>query len=73
MTIKMIWGTVAAALTAITVMVLPAQLDAQMSRQYQDVLGAVEKAQPVIEAVAQKLWDISEVSLLELKSSDYPR
>ena len=71
MTIKMIWGTVAAALTAIIFMVLPAQLDAQMTQQNQDVLGAVEKAQPVIEEVAQKLWDISEVSLLELKSSDY--
>jgi len=71
MTRKMIWGTVAAALTAITFMALPAQLDAQMTQQNQDVLGAVEKAQPVIEEVAQKLWDISEVSLLELKSSDY--
>jgi len=71
MTIKMLWGTVAAALTAITFMALPAQLDAQMTQQNQDVLGAVEKAQPVIEEVAQKLWDISEVSLLELKSSDY--
>jgi aminobenzoyl-glutamate utilization protein B len=62
---------VAAAITAIAFMVLPAQLGAQVPQNNQDVLGAVEKVQPTIEATAQKLWDLSELSLLEAKSSDY--
>ena len=68
---KTIKGAIAAALAAVSFMALPAQGNAQMTRQNQEVLSEVEKVQPVIEEVAQKLWDISEVSLLELKSSDY--
>ncbi len=36
-----------------------------------EVLGAVEKVTPTIEQTSQKLWDLSEVSLLEKKSSAY--
>jgi aminobenzoyl-glutamate utilization protein B len=36
-----------------------------------EVLGAIEKVTPTIEQTAQKLWDLSEVSLLEKKSSAY--
>jgi len=68
---KTIKGAIAAALAAVSFMALPVQGNAQMTRQNQEVLSEVEKVQPVIEEVAQKLWDISEVSLLELKSSGY--
>ncbi len=36
-----------------------------------EVLKAVEKVAPTVQEIAQKLWDLSEVSLLELKSSAY--
>lgn len=37
-----------------------------------EVLEAVEQVAPTVEEIAQKLWDLSEVSLLEVKSSAYP-
>ena len=36
-----------------------------------EVIQAVDKVSPEIEKVANQLWEISEVSLLEVKSSDY--
>ena len=48
-------------------MTLPAMADLSSDQ----VLNAVEKVTPVIEEAAQKLWDLSEVSLLEKKSSAY--
>ncbi len=36
-----------------------------------EVLGAVEQVVPTVQEVAQKLWELSEVSLLETKSSAY--
>ena len=35
------------------------------------VLSAVDKVTPATEQAAQKLWDLSEISLLEEKSSAY--
>lgn len=67
---KKINGTIAV-LAGITFMVLPPQMGAQVTQQNQYVLDAVEKIQPTIDAAAQKLWDLSEMSLLELKSADY--
>lgn len=58
-------------LLALTCIVLPAPLGAEMTKQDQEVLRAVDKVQPVIEEVSQKLWNLSEVSMLESKSSDY--
>lgn len=37
----------------------------------QDVIAAVDKVTPFIEETAQKLWDLSEVSLKEVKSVEY--
>ena len=36
-----------------------------------EILRTVDKLVPTINEVSQKLWDLSEVSLLELKSSAY--
>lgn len=36
-----------------------------------EVLQATEKLAPTVQEIAQKLWDLSEVSLLEIKSSAY--
>ena len=41
------------------------------SVQDKEVLEAVEKVAPTVEEIARKLWDLSEVSLLEVKSSAY--
>jgi hypothetical protein len=38
---------------------------ADISAQDMEVLQAVEKVAPTVEEIAQKLWDLSEVSLLE--------
>jgi aminobenzoyl-glutamate utilization protein B len=44
---------------------------ADLSPQAKEVLEAVEKVAPTVEEIGQKLWDLSEVSLLETKSSAY--
>ena len=44
---------------------------ADVSVQDKEVLEAVEKVAPTVEEIAKKLWDLSEVSLLEVKSSAY--
>jgi aminobenzoyl-glutamate utilization protein B len=36
-----------------------------------ETIGAVERVAPAIEDPAAKLWDLSEISLLEVKSSAY--
>jgi len=36
-----------------------------------EVLEAAEKVTPTVEEIAQQLWDLAEVSLLEIKSSAY--
>jgi aminobenzoyl-glutamate utilization protein B len=41
------------------------------SAQDKEVLEAAEKVAPTVEEVAKKLWDLAEVSLLEVKSSAY--
>ena len=38
---------------------------ADVSVQDKEVLDAVEKVAPTLEEIAKKLWDLSEVSLLE--------
>jgi aminobenzoyl-glutamate utilization protein B len=48
-----------------------AKAQTDISVQEKEVLQAVEKVAPTVEEVAKKLWDLSEVSLLELKSSAY--
>ena len=40
-----------------------------ISPQDKEVLEAVEKVAPTVKEIARKLWDLSEVSLLEIKSS----
>ena len=42
-----------------------------ISPQDQEVIEAVENVAPTVEEIARKLWDLSEVSLLEVKSSAY--
>ena len=42
-----------------------------LSIQDEDVLQAVDKVAPTVEEIGKKLWDLSEVSLLEVKSSAY--
>jgi metal-dependent amidase/aminoacylase/carboxypeptidase family protein len=42
-----------------------------VSVQDKEVLEAVEKVAPTIEEIGKKLWGLSEVSLLEIKSSAY--
>ena len=44
---------------------------ADVSAQDKEVLEAVDKVAPTVEEIAKKLWDLSEVSLLEIKSSAY--
>ena len=44
---------------------------ADVSVQDKEVLAAVDKVAPTVEEIAKKLWDLSEVSLLEIKSSAY--
>ena len=45
------------------------QVRADTSAQDKEVLTAVEKVAPTVEEIAGRLWDLSEVSLLEIKSS----
>ena len=42
---------------------------AGVSAQDKEVLEAVDKVAPTVEEIAKKLWNLSEVSLLEIKSS----
>ena len=44
---------------------------ADVSVQEKEVLETVEKVAPTVEEIAKKLWDLSEVPLLEVKSSAY--
>jgi aminobenzoyl-glutamate utilization protein B len=44
---------------------------ADIAVQDGEVLEAVETVAPTVEEIAKKLWELSEVSLLEIKSSDY--
>jgi aminobenzoyl-glutamate utilization protein B len=44
---------------------------ADVSVQDKEVLAAVDKVAPTVEEIAKKLWELSEVSLLEIKSSAY--
>lgn len=39
----------------------------------EEVVSAVDKVAPTIKEVGTKLWELSEVSLLEVKSSKYLR
>ena len=36
-----------------------------------EILGAVDKESPTVEEVSMKLWELSELSLVEVKSSEY--
>ena len=44
---------------------------ADISAQDKEVIEAVEKVAPTVEEIARKLWSLSKVSLLEIKSSAY--
>ena len=55
---------------AITLMSVPAAR-ADVSAQDKEVLEAVDKVAPTVGEIAKKLWELSEVSLLEIKSSAY--
>jgi aminobenzoyl-glutamate utilization protein B len=44
---------------------------AMAAPENKDVIAAVDKTIPLIEETAQKLWDLSEISLEEVKSSEY--
>ena len=44
---------------------------ADVSAQDKEVLEAVDKVAPTVEQIAKKLWDLSEVPLLEVRSSVY--
>jgi len=44
---------------------------ADISAQDKEVIEAVEKVAPTVEEIAKKLWNLPEVSLLEIKSSAY--
>jgi aminobenzoyl-glutamate utilization protein B len=44
---------------------------ANVSVQDNEVLEAVDKVAPTVEEIAKKLWDLSEVGLVEVKSSAY--
>jgi aminobenzoyl-glutamate utilization protein B len=48
----------------------PAAL-ADVSVEQQKIISVVDKVAPTIEETAKKLWELSEVSLLEVKSSAY--
>ena len=43
------------------------KLGAQTPVPNRDILAAVNKVAPTVEEIAQKLWDLSEVSLLEVQ------
>ena len=57
----------------VAIIFLPPVIDvsADVSAQDKEVLEAVDKVAPTVEEIAKKLWDLSEVSLLEAKSSVY--
>jgi hypothetical protein len=44
---------------------------ADVYAQGKEVIETVNKVAPTVEEIAKKLWDLSEVSLLEVKSSAY--
>ena len=44
---------------------------ADIAVQDREVLEAVEMVAPTVQEIAKKLWELSEVSLLEIKSSAY--
>jgi len=46
---------------------------ADFSAQDKEVLAAIEKVAPTVEQIGKKLWDLAEVSLLEVKSAAYLR
>ena len=56
---------------AITLLQPVPEVRADVSVQDREVLEAVDKVAPTVEEVAKKLWELSEVSLLEIKSSAY--
>jgi aminobenzoyl-glutamate utilization protein B len=56
---------------AITLLQPVPEARADASVQDKEVLEAVDKVAPTVEEIAKKLWDLSEVSLLEIKSSAY--
>ena len=56
---------------AITLLHPVPEARADISARDKEVIEAVEKVAPTIEEIAKKLWDLSEVSLLEIKSSAY--
>jgi aminobenzoyl-glutamate utilization protein B len=47
------------------------EVRADTSARDREVLAAVEKVAPTVEEIAGKLWNLSEVSLLEIESSAY--
>ena len=57
----------------VAIIFLPPVIDvrADVSAQDKEVLEAVDKVAPTVEEIAKKLWDLSELSLLEAKSSVY--
>ena len=56
---------------AITLLQPVPEVHANADVQNKEVLEAVDKVAPTVEEIAKKLWDLSEVSLLEIKSSAY--
>ena len=56
---------------AITLLQPVPEVHADAAVQNKEVLEAVDKVAPTVEEIAKKLWDLSEVSLLEIKSSAY--
>jgi len=60
-----------ALLVGITVLGFAAAAPGMAAVSSDEVLGSVGKVTPTIEEVSQKLWDLSEVSLFENKSSEY--
>ena len=60
-------GRCLAMLAVLVLTVAPRPGQAEISQQ--QVLGAMEEVKPTIQQVAQQLWDLSEVSLLESESA----
>ena len=56
---------------AITLLQPVPEACADISAPDKEVIEAVEKVAPTVEEIAKKLWNLSEVSLLEIKSSAY--
>jgi aminobenzoyl-glutamate utilization protein B len=70
--VKQLAKIVLAPLIGAGVLLLPVpEARADVSVQDKEVLEAVDKVAPTVEEIAKKLWDLSEVGLVEVKSSVY--